>query len=126
IDTYCSRRPHSRAVSEDENDKSTLAQSTLRRGEAMVTARASLVLYHRDTATVTPLTEGVPVVLGRAWPADVVVADPALSRRHARCTGLPGGVQVEDLQSTNGTYLRGERIESALLPPGEIVMLGSL
>ena len=118
---------HIRAVQDDRDaDKITLAQSTMRRAQEAGAARASLVLYHRDEVKVTPLVEGEPLVVGRAWPADIVVADPSLSRRHAQFTWVQGGVKVEDLDSTNGTYLRGERVKEALLPPGETVTLGSV
>lgn len=51
-------------------------------------------------------------VLGRDAEADVVLADRELSRRHARIRLENGGAVVEDLGSTNGTYLGQRKIDS--------------
>src|SRR5262245_40880181 len=59
--------------------------------------RVSLVFFHRDGGTVVSLDPGASVVVGREPPADVVVADPSLSRRHARFSWADGEVVVEDL-----------------------------
>jgi hypothetical protein len=48
------------------------------------------------------------VVIGREE-ATLVIEDPELSRRHARVCPVEGGVLVEDLGSTNGTFVNGER-----------------
>jgi hypothetical protein len=51
------------------------------------------------------------LVLGRDQAsADLVIDDPGVSRRHARVLADGGGVVVEDLGSSNGTYVNGERI----------------
>ncbi len=88
--------------------------------------RFSLVAYHRDGAKVLALELGKPVVLGRTPPADLVVPDASLSRQHARFGILGDGVVVEDLGSTNGTWLGGKSIESENIRPGDVVMLGSV
>jgi hypothetical protein len=49
------------------------------------------------------------VVIGREG-ADLTIDDPELSRRHARIKPVDGGVEVEDLGSTNGTFVNGERV----------------
>src|SRR3954467_3881890 len=41
--------------------------------------------------------------------ATLVIEDPEMSRRHARVCPVEGGVLVEDLGSTNGTFVNGER-----------------
>ncbi|ACB39015.1 FHA domain-containing protein [Pyrobaculum neutrophilum] len=56
---------------------------------------------------------GVIVTVGRAVDNQIVVPDPAVSRRHMRLIATAGGVVVEDLGSSNGTYLvegGGERL----------------
>jgi two-component system, NtrC family, response regulator AtoC len=58
--------------------------------------------------TVHDLTPGDDVIVGRASPADIVVDDDALSRRHVRLAVIAGQLVVEDLGSTNGT-----RVDSA-------------
>ncbi len=108
------------------NEKTTLSQSTLERAREAGGPRASLVVYHRDDVKVMPLAEGPGLVVGRAWPADVVVDDPSLSRQHARFTRIPEGVEVQDLGSTNGTHRHGERIERTVLGPGDAVTLGAV
>jgi hypothetical protein len=51
-----------------------------------------------------------PVELGRTREADVVLRDPEVSRRHARLESRNGVVYVEDLESSNGTFLNGRRV----------------
>jgi hypothetical protein len=89
--------------------------------------RAFLLVHHREGVEAVPLPVGGSVVVGREPPADVVIADKSLSRRHARFT-LAGAdeVTVEDLGSTNGTKVSGQRVERAAIRPGDEVVLGSL
>ncbi len=89
--------------------------------------RASLVLYHRDGAKVVPLAPGSPVVVGRTYPADAVIADAGLSRRHAQFGWEDDGFYVEDLGSTNGTTVRGAPLAGrARIAPGDEVRLGGV
>ena len=58
--------------------------------------------------------------------ADLVVADPAVSRRHARLEALPDGLAVTDLGSSNGTQVNGVRISGTVrLQPGDVVLVGA-
>ncbi len=67
-----------------------------------------------------------PLVLGRAPDCDVVVAFPQVSARHARVTPLPdGSYRVEDLGSSNGTFVNGVAIKSATLSAQGSLSLGS-
>jgi len=71
---------------------------------------------------------GGSVSVGRDDSADVRITDELASRLHARFHIDAGGtVAVEDLQSSNGTFVRGERIETGLRLPiqlGEAVTIG--
>lgn len=56
-------------------------------------------------------------VIGRDSDVQVPLADARVSRRHARLFPLDGGWWVEDLASSNGTFVDGERVHRAQLPP---------
>src|SRR4051812_24861427 len=67
-----------------------------------------------------------PVVIGRADPAGIVVADALVSRSHCRVHLVMGEVCVTDLGSSNGTFVGERRITGRyLLAPGERVTLGT-
>jgi len=62
---------------------------------------------------------------GNVYPADVVIRDASLSRQHA-CFEVEGGrVWVEDLGSTNGTWVAGQRVERFEVVPGAELALGA-
>src|SRR5918999_1084679 len=64
---------------------------------------------------------------GRSQPGQGTLAgDPELSREHARITTAPGGgLTIEDLGSTNGTFVNGQRVTGAQpLRPGDTVKVG--
>lgn len=85
----------------------------------------SLLVQHTDGTEVTLLEAGAPVTVGRRAPSDIAIPDRALSRTHARFqVAHDGRVTVEDLRSTNGTWLRGARVDTVEIRPGDEVVLG--
>ena len=72
-----------------------------------------------------PLAEG-DTVAGRDESADLVLASPTVSRRHARFERIASVVRVHDLESRNGTFVNGERITSRELGHGDELRLGNL
>src|SRR3982751_5564994 len=65
--------------------------------------------------------------VGRATGADFIVDAALVSRVHCRLTALPGGeLEVRDLESTNGTFVNGERVEAARLNEGDRLQVGRL
>ncbi len=61
---------------------------------------------------------------GRDVASDVVLGDAEVSRQHARLTRTPGGYVLEDLGSTNGTFINGERLSAPrVLRPGDLLGL---
>ena len=76
----------------------------------------------------TFILETLSLTIGRDPVSDIVLNDPEVSRQHARFTRLDeGGYQVQDLGSTNGTFVNGERLaaEPADLKPGYTISMGS-
>src|SRR6266550_2040644 len=69
-----------------------------------------------------------PVVnLGRADYNDIVLPDPSISTSHAKLQRREGVWMLVDLDSTNGTFVEGERVRGeAPLGPGAIVRLGDV
>jgi predicted component of type VI protein secretion system len=66
---------------------------------------------------------GDELVIGRE-DAGLVIDDPEISRRHARVCPVDGGVMVEDLGSTNGTYVNSQRVTTQPLKPHDVIELG--
>jgi len=62
--------------------------------------------------------------LGRNEDNDIVLRDLNVSRKHAEVRQIPGGFEVADLGSANGTYLNGKQITRATLSPGDLVSIG--
>ncbi len=64
------------------------------------------------------------VSFGRAATNDIILNDARISRSHARLDCSPQGVVLTDLQSSNGCWVNGERVEQAVLNPGDLITLG--
>ena len=63
--------------------------------------------------TTIPLGQS-PITIGRSQGSTLVLSDDFASGRHARVFPSGGGWWVEDLGSTNGTLVGGQRIHSAV------------
>lgn len=67
-----------------------------------------------------------PFEVGRGGDLDVVLRDPEVSRRHVRFESRGGVVYVDDLQSSNGTFLNGRRVSEAIeVREGDSVDVGT-
>jgi len=65
--------------------------------------------------------------IGRSAPADIVLADSRVSRTHCMVELADERLRVSDLNSTNGTYVDGERIEgTAFLAVGSLLRVGNI
>jgi hypothetical protein len=66
-------------------------------------------------------------LLGRDDDVAVWLESPTVSRHHARISIAGGDARLEDLESKNGTYVRGERLAAAVsLRDGDAIRLGSV
>jgi hypothetical protein len=87
--------------------------------------RASLVVRQGANAGTTYNITGAEAILGRDEETDIAVRDPEISRRHARISWQSGNYHVEDLGSTNGTFLNGDLVTSPQpLRSGDTVGVG--
>ena len=76
--------------------------------------------------TYEPVETSTSVLLGRHPRADIRLDSPVVSRRHARLVFTPQGWMLEDLNSTNGTFVNGVRIRRpVLLHRGDLIQIGS-
>lgn len=65
--------------------------------------------------------------IGRAPPADIVLTDKQVSRSHCLVELADGGLRVSDLNSTNGTFIDGERISGpSQLRVGSLLRVGTV
>ncbi len=67
---------------------------------------------------------GDELVIGRHPDCDIVLVGPAVSRHHARLTFRDGAWIVQDLDSTNGTVVNGDRVGRCRLRAGDRVVIG--
>ena len=67
-----------------------------------------------------------PVVIGRAPECDISVQADEISRRHALVKPAGDGLSVEDLGSSNGTYINNRRVQQGFLSPGDELRLDAV
>jgi pSer/pThr/pTyr-binding forkhead associated (FHA) protein len=69
----------------------------------------------------------IAVTIGRSSDCDINIQDTYLSSRHARVANDNGDLSIEDLGSTNGTYVNQEQIKGRVhLDRGDIVQVGGI
>ena len=107
----------------DETDKSTrtdvetvLASSRQESGE---THDACMVIIRGARLGSRIVLGDRPVVIGRSIEADFQISERSISRRHCRVYREDGRCWVEDLNSTNHTFLNEEMVDRASLRDGD-------
>lgn len=70
------------------------------------------------------LTDDVTTI-GSVAGNTVVLADPAVSRKHAGIRKVDGNYELADLGSTNGVYVNGHKVPKKTLEPGDIIRVGN-
>ena len=72
-----------------------------------------------------PLPTEREIVIGRGGELDIVLVEDMVSRKHAKITTQQGKIVIQDLGSTNGTFVNGEKIKRARLKEGDRVLIGT-
>ncbi len=88
------------------------------------TSRPTPILLCADDRPPIALVRGRSWLLGTSRAADLHLRDPTCSSRHARISWEGEGWIIEDLGSTNGTYVDGVRVRQAWLRPQTNLRLG--
>jgi len=86
--------------------------------------RFALVVERGPRAGLTYVLGDGETLAGRSDDVSIFLGDVTVSRHHARFTVDDDGLLVEDLRSTNGTYVNAERQDTARLRPGDEVIIG--
>lgn len=103
-----------------------VVRSQTRRGSAApaTTRDASPQNPIIDVAGERYILTGAVTVIGRGSQADIQVDDSGVSRLHLELRVTPGGVIAKDLNTTNGTFVEGHRVEAATLLDGNTITIG--
>ncbi len=84
-----------------------------------------IMLSGGDVGRIFPL-EGCECTIGRSHRASIKIEDDSISRVHCRFALEGDEVTVEDLGSSNGTYVNGARVERAVLHDGDKIRVGEV
>ena len=91
----------------------------------MAPQQYQLVMRTGPTTGKTYTLEAGEISVGRDPSNDIVINDAEVSRKHARLLFQDGSYVLEDLGSTNGTYINGQRLMGPYqLRHGDLVLLG--
>jgi len=91
---------------------------------ALPAGNALLVVRRGPNKGARFLLDADLITVGRHPNSDVFLDDVTVSRRHAEISRTSGEFSVKDLDSLNGTYYQGARVESALLTNGSELQIG--
>ena len=86
-------------------------------------ARLEFILGPMANQTL-PLADEVTTI-GSVAGNTVVLADPAVSRKHAGIRKIDASYELADLGSTNGVYVNGHKVPKKTLEPGDIIRVGN-
>src|SRR5579863_9010656 len=114
-------------MSGDASELSTLTQYTFDPTPPPALSYRVTVDDGPDRGRVLAVDDNSPghVYIGVAAACELRLTDRAVSRRHLAVELSETWIRVQDLASTNGTFVNGVRIKDALLAGGESVRIGS-
>jgi len=72
-----------------------------------------------------PLRMDREIIVGRSSDLDMVLVEDMVSRKHAKITASGDQIVIQDLGSTNGTFVNGEKIKKARLKEGDRILIGT-
>lgn len=102
------------------------ALGNLSEGKTKNADKTPVLLLSHDGRTQTFSLSKEKITLGRHETNDITLPEITVTGKHAVITINMDGISIEDLGSTNGTFVNGERIRKRRLSPGDIVNLGKV
>lgn len=87
-------------------------------------ARLDFILGPMANQTLA-LSEDITTIGSVGGNNTVVLADPAVSRKHVGIRKVNGSYELADLGSTNGVYVNGHKVPKKTLEPGDIIRIGN-
>ena len=72
-----------------------------------------------------PLRMDREIIVGRSSELDMVLVEDMVSRKHAKITTTGDQIVIQDLGSTNGTFVNGEKIKKVRLKEGDRILIGT-
>jgi hypothetical protein len=72
-----------------------------------------------------PLKGDKQLIIGRSSELDMVLVEDMVSRKHAKISMSGGKITIEDLGSTNGTFVNGEKVKTARIKEGDRILIGT-
>lgn len=72
-----------------------------------------------------PIRMNREIIIGRSSDLDMVLVEDMVSRRHAKITSSEADVFIQDLGSTNGTFVNGEKVSRSRLSEGDRILVGT-
>jgi adenylate cyclase len=111
--------------SSDPSELGRIAEVATEVWDTMSMSPFVLRVDHRTGPQHYSLPEGRPII-GRGKGCDIVLDDASVSREHAALEVTNDGIEVVDLQSSNGTSVNGQRIQRAKIGSGDNLMFGEV
>ena len=84
----------------------------------------TILLKFKDSEIKTIETDKAEITIGRNPGNDIPIDNLGVSKQHAKIVKHDGGYVVEDLNSTNGTFINDKRVARAVLNNNDVVHIG--
>jgi pSer/pThr/pTyr-binding forkhead associated (FHA) protein len=83
-----------------------------------------IIIKLNDSVTKEFKTDQKEIIIGRDPGCDIQIENIAVSREHARIVKGPNDYLIEDLNSSNGVFINGRKINKKFLKTGEEIVIG--
>ncbi len=108
-------------------DKTVIAEAGSYSYAQVTTAKKACLIQYSGASLGKRYVLNHDSIIGRVPPVDLIINEPTVSKKHARFSFVGSKVSVEDLQSSNGTYVNDIKINARTeLNDGDIIRVGNV